>query len=69
MAKLLVVDDQPSARAFLEVLLAQEGYEVASAENGAQALGLLESGGCDLVLSDLDIGMNQKLSKAKNILP
>jgi DNA-binding NtrC family response regulator len=55
MASLLVVDDQRSARAFLEVLLSQEGHEVATAANGAEALSVLEQGEFELVLSDLDM--------------
>jgi DNA-binding NtrC family response regulator len=55
MAALLVVDDQRSASAFLEVLLTQEGHEVATAANGAQALAAIERQAFDLVLSDLDM--------------
>jgi two-component system response regulator HydG len=37
-ARILVVDDEPSARAGLEKLLRQEGYLVEAAANGAEAL-------------------------------
>jgi DNA-binding NtrC family response regulator len=54
-ASILVVDDQPSAAAFLEVLLGQEGYQVSTAANGVEALAALEENPFDLVLSDLDM--------------
>jgi two-component system NtrC family response regulator len=54
-ARILVVDDQPSAAAFLEVLLGQEGHDVAKAANGVEALAELERGAFDLVVSDLDM--------------
>jgi DNA-binding NtrC family response regulator len=55
MSCLLVVDDQRSASAFLDLLLSQEGHEVTTAANGAQALAALERQEFDLVLSDLDM--------------
>ena len=54
-ASILVVDDQPSAAAFLEVLLGQEGHRVTTAANGVEALSALEADAFDLVLSDLDM--------------
>ena len=35
---ILIVDDEPSARYTLEALLFQEGYDLAFASNGAEAL-------------------------------
>jgi CheY-like chemotaxis protein len=40
----LVVDDDPDIRAVIGDLLEDEGYEVASAANGREALGLLYDG-------------------------
>jgi DNA-binding NtrC family response regulator len=51
----LVVDDQPSAAQFLRLLLEQQGHAVALAQNGVEALALLEQHAYDLVLSDLDM--------------
>ncbi len=54
--KILVVDDEPSMREFLEVLLAKEGYGVELAKNGKQALGFIRKNRYDLVLSDIRLG-------------
>ena len=51
--RILVVDDERNARAGLRSLLADEGYEVAEAADGAEALRLLESFGPAAVLSDV----------------
>ena len=53
---ILVVDDELSMREFLEMLLVQEGYEVLLANNGKQAVGLIEKHSFDLVLSDIRLG-------------
>ena len=37
-ARILIVDDEPNIALSLEFLLQSEGYEVATAHNGAQAL-------------------------------
>ncbi|MBN1254155.1 MAG: sigma-54-dependent Fis family transcriptional regulator [Deltaproteobacteria bacterium] len=50
---ILVVDDEPSMRTTLSILLRREGYEVSQAGTGAEALGMLEQGGYDMVLTDL----------------
>ncbi|ACN15866.1 sigma-54 dependent two component DNA-binding response regulator (Fis family protein) [Desulforapulum autotrophicum HRM2] len=54
--KILVVDDELSMREFLEVLLVQEGYDVSLANNGKQAVALIEKHSFDLVLSDIRLG-------------
>ncbi len=53
MNKILVVDDEPSARSGLEKLLRQEGYSVLTAPDGPTALGLLEDEAPSLVITDL----------------
>ena len=40
--RLLVVDDEPSMREFLEILLSQEGYQVKTAASGEEALKIFE---------------------------
>jgi two-component system response regulator HydG len=52
-ARVLVVDDEPSARAGLEKLLKQEGHDVILAEDGAQALERASERPPDVVLTDL----------------
>ena len=56
--KILVADDEPNIVAALEFLLRQSGYEVHLAQNGEEALRLVETCVPDLVL--LDVMMPQK---------
>ncbi len=51
--RILVVDDDESLRRVTEVQLEEEGYQVATAAGGEEALRLLEQGPYDLVISDL----------------
>jgi CheY-like chemotaxis protein len=53
MPTILVVDDEPACRHPLSRLLQIEGYEVAQAADGLEALQRLEETRCDLVLLDL----------------
>jgi nitrogen regulation protein NR(I) len=50
---ILVVDDERSIRIGLKGLLSKEGHEVSTAENGEEALRLLDPQPVDLVLTDL----------------
>jgi DNA-binding response OmpR family regulator len=52
-ANLLIVDDESSIRLTLGALLKREGYDVSSAENGPEAVALLERQLFDLLLVDL----------------
>lgn len=52
-ARVLVVDDEPSARTGLEKLLAAEGYRVESAEDGLAALDKVDETAPDVVVTDL----------------
>ena len=52
-ARILVVDDEPSARSGLEKLLRQDGYEVDSASEGPLALALASERPPDVVVTDL----------------
>src|SRR5512146_485030 len=61
MAKILVVDDEPSMREFLEILLRQQDHEVVAAADLATALGLAGTGDLDLVISDLRLGSDSGL--------
>ena len=53
MANLLVVDDELGMRQFLTHLLQREGHTVRVAENGQQAMTLLQQQPSDLMLSDV----------------
>ena len=52
-ARILVVDDEPNARAGLEKLLRQDGYDVDVADDGAAALVVAGDRPPDLVVTDL----------------
>jgi len=51
--KILVVDDEKSMREFLDIMLAKEGYHVASARDGEEACRVLEKDRFDLVITDI----------------
>ena len=55
MGPILVVDDDEAIRDMVAMVLEDEGYEVATAPNGAQALGLIARGAPSLVLLDLNM--------------
>jgi len=52
--KILVVDDEPSIRKYLQTLLEVDGFEVSTVSSGVEALELLSSGGRpDFVILDV----------------
>lgn len=51
--RILVVDDDPSIRRTLQLLLNREGHEVTQARDGLEALRLWRDRGGDLVITDL----------------
>ena len=53
MAKVLLVDDDPTSRLTLQAVLTRGGYSVDAASSAAEAIGKLESTEYSLVLSDL----------------
>jgi len=53
MAKILVCDDDKEIVEAIEIYLTQEGYEVAKAYDGIQALQVLESDKVDLLIIDV----------------
>lgn len=54
-AFILIVEDDPEARLLYQVALTFEGYEVASASDGVEALVLMEQRLPDLVVLDLGL--------------
>jgi ATP-dependent Lon protease len=70
--RVLVVDDEEIARANVEHILKKEGYGVATATNGLEALQQLKRESFDLVLTDLlmmKVGGMELLEKIKGEYP
>jgi DNA-binding response OmpR family regulator len=53
MKRILVVDDDPDTLGFLKILLQRQGYEISTAQDGGEALELLETQSIDLILADV----------------
>jgi two-component system response regulator PilR (NtrC family) len=53
---ILIVDDELSMRELLEYMLTREGYRADCAENGRQAVALVEHNSYDLMLCDIRLG-------------
>ncbi len=53
MAKILLVDDEPSVLSVLSVLLKAEGYEVLPCDGGNRAVELIKTQSFDLMISDI----------------
>ncbi len=51
--KVLIVDDEPEMRAAMSETLKREGYNIETAEHGAEALDKIENAAFDLVVSDV----------------
>lgn len=57
--KILIVDDEASARELFSSVFGQEGYEVVAAEDGNRALDILKEDNIDVIFLDLKLfGMN-----------
>ncbi len=72
MANILVVDDEHSMREFLEIMLNKEGYQVATAAGGGEAINLLKKRDFDLVITDIrmkEIDGLEVLKKCKELHP
>ena len=52
-ARVLVVDDDDAVRELVAAMVASGGYDVAVASNGKEALGMLASGGFEVIITDL----------------
>lgn len=51
--RVLIIEDNADLRDYLRLALKSEGYEVLSARNGKEALGLLDGHSLDAVVTDL----------------
>ncbi len=55
LRRILVVDDEENARIALSKILTREGYEVASACNGYEALDYLRGREVELIITDINM--------------
>lgn len=53
--RVLVIDDEPQIRKFIDISLRSQGYATLLAETGQQGLSLLASKGADIVVLDLGL--------------
>lgn len=53
MSRVLVVDDEPDLVDMMQIILETEGYEVVTANDGTEALAILDKTQIDLVITDL----------------
>ena len=67
MPRILAVDDEPSIRRLIEVNLTREGYQVETAENGAQALAKIRASRPDLLVTDVMMPEMDGFELVKNI--
>ena len=67
MARILVVDDERSAREYLRLLLEQEGHETGLAGDGGEALVELEREVYALVITDLHMPEMDGFEVTKNL--
>ncbi len=71
-ARVLIVDDEEQMRELLAKVLEKNGYQVAAAGDGAQALALLEKEPVDLVVTDVrmpGLGGMEALKSIKELNP
>lgn len=65
--RILVVDDEPSIRDLLRIVLEKAGYEIELAENGAVALELFKRNPHNLVITDLRMPVMDGLQLIRHI--
>ena len=53
MKRILVIDDDAILLKTVKAVLAAEGYDVATADDGVEGLDLYDQGGFDLVITDI----------------
>lgn len=72
MAKLLVVDDEPSIRRIIQLMLKGSGHKLFTASNGLEAMQILDKESIDLVILDIvmpEQGGLETIMQIKNTHP
>lgn len=67
MKSILTVDDSPSIRQMVRLVLTQAGYAVVDAANGSEGLGKAKAQRFDLVVTDLNMPVMDGLSLIKEL--
>ena len=70
--KILIVDDEPTIRETLSLVLREENYQCELAENGAEGLNRVKEKNFDLIITDLkmpEMGGLELMERAKTISP
>ncbi|HPF71409.1 MAG TPA: sigma-54 dependent transcriptional regulator, partial [Candidatus Krumholzibacteria bacterium] len=67
LGRILVVDDEDSMCQYLSILLQKEGYDVTTANGGAEALRLLEGKPVDVVMTDIQMPKMDGIQLLKGI--
>jgi DNA-binding NtrC family response regulator len=68
MKRILVVDDEVNLCDVLSMLLEDDGYEVATAENGKKAIEILDAGAIpDLIISDLKMPLRDGMQLLEHV--
>lgn len=65
--RILVVEDDEISRDLIEHTLTSAGYEVETVSNGREALAVLETGRCRLVISDWDMPLVSGLDLCREV--
>src|SRR5689334_22437113 len=68
--RILIVDDEPSMRDMLRIVLRRDGFDVVVAANGREAIDTLQRERVDLLLSDIrmpDVSGVEVLRAAKDV--
>ena len=65
--RILVVDDERAVRDLLRRCLESDGYEVAEAAGGQEAMAVIQNGGIDLVTLDINLGGQSGLDVAQAV--
>src|SRR5574341_441642 len=67
-SKILVVDDEPGMRTFLEIILRKEGYSVETAADGMKALDNINNDVFDLAILDMLMSVMNGIEVLKRII-
>jgi len=67
MASILTVDDSASIRMTIKIALANEGYNVVEAGDGAEGLAKAADGGFSLIITDLNMPVMDGLTMIRNL--